>query len=335
LKHSDARQLRLRLNRSGLTDAIIDAAWPSWWREDADVSSSARLELRFSLARKLGLDPSSLLDENDEPRFIWRDEARFKNLTTENDQERAVLASFGAALGQVLNAATHENRNITGVSASDLRSDLLRGRPFVALHDLLSLSWSVGVPVVHLQVFPLPRKGMAAMTVRTGQQSAILLGKDSNYPAPVAFHLAHELGHIALGHTETGRVLVDFERDGLHRPGDDEEELQSDAYALELLTGEPRPQVLPSQDSYSAKELARVALGSASTLQIEPGTLALCFGYSTDDWATANAALRQIYSEAKPVWLEINRVAEAQLDLGSLPDELADFILAVLRGRSE
>jgi hypothetical protein len=176
---------------------------------------------------------------------------------------------------------------------------------------------------------------MAAMTVRTGQQSAILLGKDSNYPAPVAFHLAHELGHIALGHTETGRVLVDFERDGLHRPGDDEEELQSDAYALELLTGEPRPQVLPSQDSYSAKELARVALGSASTLQIEPGTLALCFGYSTDDWATANAALRQIYSEAKPVWLEINRVAEAQLDLGSLPDELADYILAVLRGRSE
>lgn len=333
MKHSDARQLRLQLKRSGLTDAIIDAAWPSWWTDEADVSSSARLELRFSLARKLGLDPQSLLDEGDEPRFIWRDEARFKNLTREQEQDQAILASFGAALGQVLTAATNEGPDITGASAENLRNTVLRdARPFVALHDLLSLAWSVGIPVVHLQLFPLSQKGMAAMTVRTGRRWAILLGKDSKYPAPVAFYLAHEIGHVALGHAQSGRVIVDFEHDDLHGPGDDEEERAADAFALELLTGEPAPNVLPSKDRYSAAELARVALASANELQIEPGTLALCFGYSTGDWATANAALNRIYAEAKPAWQEINAIAGTQIRFDDLPDELAEYATAVLGG---
>lgn len=299
------------------------------------MSPSARLELRFSLARKLGLDPRSLLDEGDEPRFVWRDEARFKNLTREDEEEQAVLASFGAALGQVLTAATNEGPDITGMPASELRANLLRDRPFVALHDLLSLSWSVGIPVVHLQLFPLSQKGMAGMTVRTARRCAILLGKESQYPAPVAFYLAHELGHVALGHVLAGRVLVDFDQQNLHGPADDEEEHSADAYALELLTGEPTPQVLPSRERYSAAELARVALSSASDLRIEPGTLALCFGYSTGDWATANAALRRIYSVAKPAWREVNALAEAQMDFEGLPAELAEYATAVLRGQSE
>ena len=335
MKHSDARHLRLQLKRSGLTDAIIDAAWPSWWREDADVSSSARLELRFSLARKLGLDPRSLLDETDEPRFIWRDEARFKNLTTEDEEQRAVLASFGAALGQVLTAATHEGPDITGVPASDLRPALLGERPFVALIDLLSLCWSLGIPVVHLQLFPLSQKRMTAMTVRTGRRWAIMLGKDSQYPAPVAFHLAHEIGHVALCHVSVGHVLVDFEHQNLHGPDGDTEERAADEYALELLTGEPTPQVLPSQGTYTSAELAKIALRSAADLRIEPGTLALCFGYSTGDWATANAAVSRIYDAAKPVWLEVNGLAEAQMHFDSLPDELAEYATAVLHGASE
>ena len=42
----------------------------------------------------------------------------------------------------------------------------------------------------------------------------------------------------------------------------------------------------------SANELARVALSSAQELGIEPGTLALCFGYSTGQWAVANGSLK-------------------------------------------
>ena len=43
------------LQQLGLSDAAINAAWPEWWSEAAEPSPSASLDLRFSLARKLGL----------------------------------------------------------------------------------------------------------------------------------------------------------------------------------------------------------------------------------------------------------------------------------------
>src|SRR4051794_15887231 len=65
-----AGDLRLRLRRLGLSDDAISAAWPQWWSADAEASPSARAELRFGIARRLGLDPRSLLGEQDEPRFL-------------------------------------------------------------------------------------------------------------------------------------------------------------------------------------------------------------------------------------------------------------------------
>src|SRR2546425_4796403 len=101
-----ADQLKSRLRRFGLSEFAIDAAWPTWWSDAADASSSAQAELRFSLARKLGLDPHSLLEDAAEPRFVWRKEARFKHATAEGEQERAGITSFGVALGNLLISAT-------------------------------------------------------------------------------------------------------------------------------------------------------------------------------------------------------------------------------------
>ena len=68
-----AGDLRLRLRGLGLSDSAVSAAWPRWWSEDAESSASARAELRFGVARRLGLDPHSLLEDRDAPRFLWRD----------------------------------------------------------------------------------------------------------------------------------------------------------------------------------------------------------------------------------------------------------------------
>ena len=40
---------------------------------------------------------------------------------------------------------------------------------------------------------------MAAMSVQVGAGTAMLPAKDSSYPAQIAFYLAHEIAHIALG----------------------------------------------------------------------------------------------------------------------------------------
>ena len=318
----------------GLANAAIDAVWPTWWSAEADSSASARAELRFGIARRLGLDPNSLLDDHHEPRFLWREEARYKHLTAEDQIERAGIESFGHAVASAISGAiTPATGDLNGRAADDLRSVILaNGSPFVGLGELLALCWGVGIPVVHLRVFPWPQKRMAAMTVRLAQRSFILLGKDASYPAPIAFYLAHELGHIALAHIEADQALVDMDAgDPVATASGDDEELAADAYALELLTGRAQPVVLPADPATkSAGELARTAISAGAELNIEPGTLALCFGYSTGDWRTANASMKMIYDAPRPVWEAVNAIAVQHLPLSDAPSDSADFLKIVL-----
>ena len=328
-----ARQLRGRLREMGLSESAIGAAWPRWWSNEADASVSAQTELRFSLARNLGLDPRSLFDVQERPRFAWHRQARFKHLTTEGDVERDAVGSFGRALGSLLVTATDSPVSpLSGESAGHLREAILASQvPYVRLVDLLALSWSVGIPVVHLRVFPWPQKRMAAMSVRVDGRSVVLLAKDSEFPAQIAFYLAHELGHIALDHLEKEAVIVDLEQDNPIMDGQDAEEADADSFALELLTGQSRPVIVSAINAgSSAKELVRVARNSAEELRIEPGTLALCFGYSTQRWATANSALKQIYVEPKPVWSEVNGIAKLHLRREQLPQDAGDYLDSVL-----
>ena len=169
-----------------------------------------------------------------------------------------------------------------GTSASDLRRSILSTKTsYVRLIDLLSTCWAVGVPVVHLRVFPFSQKRMAGIGDEYRNAAAILLGKDFEFPPHIAFYLAHEIGHVALGHVPNNSAIVDLEEpDDKPVSGDDEEEMAAVRYALGLLTGSPEPAVLPESTSHNASELARVSLRVSKEVGIEPGTLALCFGYS-------------------------------------------------------
>ena len=69
---------------------------------------------------------------------------------------------------------------------------------------------------------------------------------------------------------------------------------------------------------------------ASEELGIEPGTLALCFGYSTKNWATANAAMKYIYAAPKPVWQEVNNIARDQLHLENITDDSREFLLTAL-----
>ncbi len=329
---NETGRLRQRLKAIGLSDPAIEAAWPEWWSDAADPSPSARLELRFSVARKLGLDPRSLVDEEGIPRFVWRDEARFKHLSGESELERAAISSFGRALGSLLVSATAIRGQITQATATGLRNAILRSQQFVRLVDLLALCWSAGFPVAHLRIFPAMQKRMAAMTVRVADRSVILLAKDSMYPAHVAFYLAHELAHILLGHLARDTSIVDLESEHPVFSTVDPEEIDADRFALQLLTGRTDPRILPSSGSYNAPALADAALKTAPAVQIEPGTIALCFGYSTQNWAVANSALKFIYSDPKPVWAEVNRLAARELDLDMIPADARSYLNAVLGG---
>jgi Zn-dependent peptidase ImmA (M78 family) len=317
------------LRRAGFSRAAIRAAWPSWWNKEAAKSPSGRSELRFALARRLGLSPKSLLGERVE--FIWNDEARFKHLTTQDAAQKAALTSFGMSIGRLLLRATPHVPLKTIAGATALREAILAKRPFVDLNALLGTCWALGIPVIHLRVFALEAKRIHAMVVTIDGRFAILLGRDASYPAPVAFTLAHEIGHVMLGHLADAPALVDLEDPATARDAD-EQEADADRFALTLLTGTPEAKITTSLDRFNAPTLAHAVLKAAPEYRIEPGTLALCLAYRRSMWPVAMAALRFVYSERKPTWREVNEVADMYLAWDELGDESGHYLRTVMMG---
>lgn len=321
--------IRKQLKEAGLSDPLIDAAWPDWWSDDALASKSARAELKFSIARKVGLSPKSLIE--DQVEFTWRDDARFKSLSNETEVEKAALTSFGMSVGRLLTRATPAVGPLDVVSAIEIRRAILSNRQFVDLQSLLATCWAIGVPVIHLRVFPLDAKRMHAMVVKVGNRFAILLGRDASYPAPVAFTLAHELGHIMLNHVAAAKALIDIE-DPSSRDSEDHEEDEADAFALQLLMGAAEPEITTNVDEFNSAQLADASLREGPRLGIEPGSLALCLAYRTEKWAVANAALRFIYKTESPVWQHVNTVAQNQLVRSSLDPDSISYLSEIMGG---
>lgn len=318
------------LRSAGLSKSAIEAAWPTWWTDEADFSLSGRAELRFALARRLGLEPQPLLGERVE--FVWNDEARFKHLSTQDERQRAALASYGLAVGRLLLRATPPITT-KKLTAGELRTAILAGNQFVDLGSMVAACWALGMPVIHLRVFPLETKSMHAMVVTEGDRFAVLLGRDVSYPAPMAFTLAHEIGHVMLNHLDGTPALVDLE-DPATAGGNDIQEEEADHFALTLLTGSPNPEITTSIDRFNAPTLAAAVLEASTKYSVEPGTLALCLAHARNAWPVAMSAMRFIYNEPKPAWREINGIADAELSWDELGEDAASFLQNVMTGNN-
>lgn len=329
---NNAEDFKRRLIRStGLTESIVSAAWPEWWSEAADASPSAQADLRFTLARKLGLDPRSLLDD-ETPKFVWEDAAKFKNFSGDMQSARPAISSFGTALGRMLIHGLPVYTPLHELDPLGLRKSILASRPFVDLTALIGFLWGVGIPVIHLRVHPLAAKNMCAMSVRIGDRYAVLLARDANYPAPTAFHLAHEIGHIALGHLSDGGAVIDMDDPSERIEETDPEEIGADQYALKLLTGYPKLEVENIGAGRGARQLAAEVMRAGRPNGIEPGTLALCYAYTNKDWATAQKSLQYIYENPAPVWERINKIAATQIQWRLMSDETSNYVRAVMGG---
>lgn len=326
-----ARTLKNKLRSVGVSDQAVAAAWPAWWSDEAETSASALAELRFSVARKLGLRPRSLFDEGD-PVFIWRDQARFKGLAVRTAQEQAAITSFGISVARLLLVSSPPPRpqiTLPGIDPMALRQAVLSAGRLVSLGPLIGLAWGLGIPVAYLRVFPMPAKRMTAMAIRLEDRYAILIGRSAASESPVAFYVAHELGHIASDHLAQGSALVDL-GELARRPGSDIEEQDADRFAMTVLTGAPDLHLAPDRPAQNAATLANAVVTAGRAQSIDPGILAMCYGREHNSWAIAQAALRLISTNTEPVWAQVNRFAAQQLDLDRLTSDNAAFLKSVL-----
>ena len=170
---------------------------------------------------------------------------------------------------------------------------------------------------------------MHAMVVRVDDRYAILLGRDSRYPAPVAFTLAHELGHVLLGHLEGVPALAEL-KDPATATETDDQEYEADRFALTLLTSRPDPDIETSLPDFNAPTLAKAVSRAAPQYKIEPGTLALILAHSRGAWPVAMSALKFIYGSPRPVWRDVNSIADRQLAWDEIPIDAVEYVRSVL-----
>lgn len=310
--------LAKRLEEAGFAPELVKASLPAWWSSDEASSPSAQTLATLLLARRLSLDPTTLLDDSVPLGFLHAGPTKFKNIRLEAGFEKNALIAFGQGVARTIGSVADADTEIEPASARDLRQSILAsGRDHVGFGDVLTLAWSLRVPVLHLTKFPSRLKGVTSLATRIGSRHSILIARDTAAPAQYMFHIAHELGHVVLRHLSDAGMIVDA--DPLDGSDADKEEAAADAFAQELLTGFSDFTVGRQVEADwvalrgNARELAARALDVGRALKIDPAHIAMCFGKTTGEWAVAHAAAKLLPGqEARPSEL-VNRVFWAQV----------------------
>lgn len=328
-----------RLLDFGLSQEVVNAALPDWWAPEDGQSNSAKTLASLLLARRLSLDPRALLDDDVPLGFLHSGPIKFKHMRLADGRRKEALVAFAQGVARItLRAMAEAAAQPVPENPLALRHLLLgRERPFVSFGDVLTACWSLGIPVLHLRVFPSTTKGVTAIAIRQGNRHAILVARETGVDAQYMFHVAHELGHIALGHLRDTAAIVDADpHDPANKPEeliDDDEERAADEYAQKLLTGNGTFSVvrdaIRSSSEGNARELAKRATEASGPLKIDPGHIVMCFGHSTGDWGLAMAAAKLLPQQPGSPGGMVNRVLWGQL--AGLTNEADDRARAFLQ----
>lgn len=330
-----------RLLDAGVSQELVDVSVPDWWTPADYGSPSARTLVSLLLARRLSIDPETLLDDGVPVGFLHTGPTKFKHMRLADGERRDVLVAFAQGVSRILLSLQDPDlaRPVPADPLELRRAVLGSGRPFVSFGDVLTVCWSLGVPVLHLRLFPAKTKGVTAIAVRLGGRHAILVARESGFEAQYMFHVAHELGHIALGHLQGAGAIVDADPNDPENKADelidDDEERAADAYAQALLTGSEDFRVVRDSlgDNASkfgtARELAERAIGTGAGLGVDPGHIVMCFGYSTGDWVLANAAAKLLPSQPEKPGTMVNKVLWGQLRTDQQEEQSLAYLQAV------
>lgn len=277
------------------------------------------------IAKQLGFDLEELHDRQRELSMPPIVEARFKRYKNEID-ERVMASALVAqqVAGRVIGAIGEGLPDFEYFEAVDIREEILRRERSVDLESLLDFCWDHGVPVVHLSRVPTAGKGFDGLAAFVDDHPVIVLASGRDSPPWLVFHLAHELGHIMSKHVQPGESLLDPLLSG---QADGKGEREADAFACEVLTGQPEPRI--GNMRWTAPQLAASVASEAAQLGVDPGVLALVYGRSNDRWGPAQKALQYLGLEAGGRAIIASRLNRRLPDLAEL-SEADERLLQVL-----
>lgn len=265
------KEVYRKIRGAGLSaDLIKRAILPSWWEKDVEQDLGALQEVYLEIAAKLGISYSSLIDK-DKPVNLSAGvpQVAFKTGNKNKDAEKLSLSALIVGrLAQIVAKAYRQSHIYIPFqkrSAAESRSLILTGASWVSFPPLLDYCWRSGIPVLHCK----GENGQAfdGMATVIDSVPVIILGSKKS-TAWTNFHLAHELGHIMLGHVQDDQLVVDNQLKE-HKEEQERKEAAANDFAKELLYGQnPLPKASPKISPKELQDLAiQTRISPASILQ--------------------------------------------------------------------
>lgn len=284
-----------RLRTTGFDpDFVREVFLPDWWEDSLASVEANRLLAETFIARHLGVSLETLRDPDAVLHLPSPPQVQFKRYRNKVDESVEPAVRIAARAAQLIADLARDQLPAFNQEecARQIRNAILRKSAFIDLSSLLEYCWEHGILVLHLGLFPKKAKGFDGLALYVEDRPVIILGSKRDSPPWLAFHLAHEIGHVMLGHVQSGgQPLADADLQ-CGRVGSDEQEQEADRFACEVLTGNPRPR-MPNQE-FNEVQLALHAQKQGPAAGIDPGVYTLIYASSNRRWAAAQNALEYL-----------------------------------------
>jgi transcriptional regulator with XRE-family HTH domain len=169
---------------------------------DQILATVRRSAVTNAMALAFGWDPSALLAGSPaSPRLAAA--VQFKSADPDAATGAPLLTMAYRASEWITHAANLTGEASVPIDVRELRSAALDASGHLTLASLLGWTWEAGIPVVPI----LGRGAFAAASWSLARRPVIVLKDSRAFAAFWLFDLAHELGHIALGHVHEGGIV--------------------------------------------------------------------------------------------------------------------------------
>lgn len=321
-------KLYQRLGDFGLPRKYVrEVTLPSWWDDAAAANPAGYAQALLVLSRHAGLELSSLRDENCAIRLTDSEPHKFKKVRTASADDVSIARALAMQVAKIVALGVQKLSGKVPSAAEARQAILDSDRRWVDLDGLLDYCWSCGIPVVHVSAFPRGAKKMDGIAARVNGTPVIIISKEAKFSSWLLFIVAHELGHIACGHIEENQAFVD---ENVDVDSDDAEEIQANAFALELITGKAntRVRLAPNQQWPNADSLATMAQRFGQQSRVDPGHVVLNYAHSMGNkfWPVAQAALKKIEPRGSASELIRSKMA-TYLNWEAIPEDESEFVM--------
>lgn len=296
-KTDNMKDLYGRLKAVGYDRKFVrECVLPDWWSDDLAAVPANRAIAELAIARHFGFRTADLRDPKRPLVLPPCENIRLKRSPKITEQQVAGTVVVARRAAELVVECAVDLPSFDGPAlASAVRTAILRNHAHVDLGSLLTYCWSHGIAVVHLIRTPTTSKKIAGLATFCGNRPVIVLASGRDSPPWIAFHLAHELGHIMGEHIrDGGDLLVDQDLD---KKDEDQQEQEADRFACEVLSGESSP-AFPATFGLTAEKLAQAALRYGESRRISPGTVVLIYARSAARFPVAQGALKFLGQDA-------------------------------------